>query len=204
MNEQSPIVIARRAPSTTKATCRASATTSRPRRSKARCRSARTRRSAAPTASMPSSSRARRSPHRARANERSWLYRMRPTVRHIWARWRRSTCRSSARAPTIGESRAAARRRCAGTRCRSRDEPLTFLTGMRTISTGGDVHTQTGFAIHVYAVTESMADEYFYNADGELLVVPRDRRAAPVHRVGAHRHRARRDRGRCRAASSSR
>jgi len=43
---------------------------------------------------------------------------------------------------------------------------------MRTISSAGDVATQSGSATHVYVVTRSMADEYFYNADGELLVVP--------------------------------
>ena len=46
-----------------------------------------------------------------------------------------------------------------------------FLTGMRTIATGGDVFTQTGFAIHVYTITSSMVDEVFWNADGEMLVV---------------------------------
>jgi homogentisate 1,2-dioxygenase len=104
------------------------------------------------------------------ANERSWLYRMRPTVRHLgeMARLDLPLFRS---APTIGESHLP----LAPMRwdpAPIQGEAMTFLSGMRTISTGGDVHTQTGYAIHVYAVTESMTDEYFYNADGELLVVP--------------------------------
>lgn len=52
------------------------------------------------------------------------------------------------------------------------DEKLTYLSGMRTIATGGDVLSQTGYAIHTYTVTQSMQDDYFYNADGEMLIVP--------------------------------
>ena len=80
------------------------------------------------------------------ANERSWLYRMRPTVRHIgeMSPLDLPLFRS---APTVGESRLP----LAPMRWDPApipDEPTTFLSGMRTISTGGDVHTQTGFAIN--------------------------------------------------------
>ncbi|MEM8856400.1 MAG: homogentisate 1,2-dioxygenase, partial [Pseudomonadota bacterium] len=101
---------------------------------------------------------------------RSWLYRMRPTVRHIadmtpldLPHWRS--------APTIGESGlplAPMRWDPAPIRA----DAGTFLTGIRTIATGGDVFTQQGYAIHTYAVTESMDAEVFYNADGEMLMVP--------------------------------
>ncbi len=102
-------------------------------------------------------------------NQRSWLYRMRPTVQHIgdFSTIELPDFRS---APTVGESDLPlAPLRWDPTPIP--DERLTFLTGMRTISTGGDVFTQTGFAIHVYTITESMTDEYFYNADGEMLMV---------------------------------
>ncbi|NIM02453.1 MAG: homogentisate 1,2-dioxygenase, partial [Acidobacteria bacterium] len=33
-------------------------------------------------------------------------------------------------------------------------------------------HTQVGMAAHLYFATESMTNTYFYNADGELLIVP--------------------------------
>src|SRR5204863_4984316 len=52
------------------------------------------------------------------------------------------------------------------------EEKLTFLTGLRTMTTAGDVNTQAGMAAHIYLVTQSMEDEYFYNADGEMLIVP--------------------------------
>jgi len=103
-------------------------------------------------------------------NKRAWLYRMRPTVQHLgeMARFELPHFRS---APTAGES----------------DLPLapmrwgpapipadagTFLAGIRTIATGGNVLTQDGFAIHTYAVTANMKNEVFYNADGEMLIVP--------------------------------
>jgi len=56
------------------------------------------------------------------------------------------------------------------------DMPLTSVTGMRTMTTAGDVNTQIGMATHVYLVTESMVDDYFYSADSELLVVPQQGR----------------------------
>ena len=38
---------------------------------------------------------------------------------------------------------------------------LNWMTGMRTMTTAGDVNTQTGMAAHVYLVTQSMVDDYF-------------------------------------------
>ena len=36
----------------------------------------------------------------------------------------------------------------------------------------GRLAAQTGMAAHVYLITRPMQDEYFYNADGEMLFVP--------------------------------
>ena len=47
---------------------------------------------------------------------------------------------------------------------------------MRTMTTAGDVNTQVGMASHIYLVTRSMEDEYFFSADSELLVVPQEGR----------------------------
>jgi len=103
-------------------------------------------------------------------NRRSWLYRMRPSVQHIGP-MQDLALPEFRSAPTIGE--------CDLPLAPLRWDPApipearaNFLTGMRTISTGGDVHTAAGFAIHVYAVRDSMTDQYFWNADGEMLIVP--------------------------------
>jgi homogentisate 1,2-dioxygenase len=104
------------------------------------------------------------------SNERSWLYRMRPTVQHIsdMVRFDLPHFRS---APTVDDSGLP----LAPMRWDPAPIPKdagTWLEGMRTIFTGGDVLTQVGYAIHTYAVTESMETEVFYNADGEMLIVP--------------------------------
>ena len=60
------------------------------------------------------------------------------------------------------------------------DETLSFLQGVRTMTTAGDAGTQAGMGAHVYLITRSMQDEYFYNADGELLFVPAAGRTAAL------------------------
>lgn len=44
------------------------------------------------------------------------------------------------------------------------------------MTAAGDVNTEAGMASHVYLVTASMQDEYFFSVDGELLVVPQEGR----------------------------
>ena len=56
------------------------------------------------------------------------------------------------------------------------DETLTFVRGLRTMTTAGDAETRTGMAAHVLLVTASMRNEYFFNADGELLIVAQENR----------------------------
>ena len=53
------------------------------------------------------------------------------------------------------------------------------------MTTAGDVNTQVGMASHIYLVTASMVDEYFYSADSELLIVPR-RPPKILHGTGDH------------------
>jgi homogentisate 1,2-dioxygenase len=51
-------------------------------------------------------------------------------------------------------------------------EKLDFIEGIVTIAGNGDPLSQTGTAIHLYAANASMMDRFFYNADGELLILP--------------------------------
>ncbi|HEY8030860.1 MAG TPA: homogentisate 1,2-dioxygenase [Methylocella sp.] len=104
------------------------------------------------------------------ANARSWLYRMRPSVKHV-GRFARIDVPFWKTAPHIvkhglplGQLR--------WDPVPIPNEPLTFVTGMRTMTAAGDVYTQTGMAAHVFLVTQNMEDDYFMNADGELLIVP--------------------------------
>jgi homogentisate 1,2-dioxygenase len=104
------------------------------------------------------------------ANARSWLYRMRPSVKHVGHFTRidvplwKTAPQISPQGLPLGQLR--------WDPLPIPSERLTFVTGMRTMTTAGDVHTQTGMAAHVFFVTQDMEDDYFMNADGELLIVP--------------------------------
>ena len=54
------------------------------------------------------------------------------------------------------------------------DAKTDFVDGIVTIGGNGDPAFQSGVAIHVYAANASMEDRFFYNADGEMLIVPQD------------------------------
>ena len=102
-------------------------------------------------------------------NERSWLYRIRPTVQHIgrFAKadpglWRTTPCAEAELAPQP----------LRWDPLPIPDTKLSFIEGMRTITTCGDAAAQSGMAAHVYVATRSMQDEYFWDADGEMLIVP--------------------------------
>ncbi len=105
-------------------------------------------------------------------NERTWCYRIRPSVKHS-ARYEKIEMPYWKSAPNVdpdvislGQYR--------WDPVPHSDEKLTFVTGMRTMTTAGDVNTQVGMATHVYLATESMEDDYFFSADSEILVVPQE------------------------------
>lgn len=115
-------------------------------------------------------------------NERSWLYRMRPSVRHV-GRFHRIDLPFWKTAPHVvdhglplGPLRW--------------DPPafpeggVTFLTGLRTVTTAGDVYTQVGMATHLYFADVAMEDDYLCNADGELMIVPQDGRLRIATELG--------------------
>jgi homogentisate 1,2-dioxygenase len=52
------------------------------------------------------------------------------------------------------------------------DERKDFVDGLFTIGGNGDSRTRTGMAVHLYAASQTMADRYLVDSDGELLVVP--------------------------------
>ena len=103
------------------------------------------------------------------ANERSWLYRIRPTVVH-WNEFRQADIGLWRTAPAHEVDVPIAPMRWDAIAIPS--EALTFVQGIRTMTTAGDAGSQAGMGAHLYFVTRSMEDEYFYNADGELLFVP--------------------------------
>lgn len=51
------------------------------------------------------------------------------------------------------------------------EKPQDFIDGLVTIAANGSVGV-TGIGIHMYLANQSMQDRFFYNSDGELLIVP--------------------------------
>ncbi|MBA2379681.1 MAG: homogentisate 1,2-dioxygenase [Blastocatellia bacterium] len=114
-------------------------------------------------------------------NKRTWTYRIRPSVIHkpfeqIDARAFRSAPFDEV--PTTPNQ--------------LRWDPLPipeettdFIEGITTIAGNGDVFGQTGIAIHIYACNKGMDRRYFYNADGEMLIVPEMGRLGILTELGA-------------------
>lgn len=93
---------------------------------------------------------------------RSWLYRIFPSVKH-------SPFKSYKEFKPVP----------AATPNQLRWDPLDlpkdktdFVDGVVTMAKGGDAHSWTGLGVHRYAINASMDKRFFYNADGELLIVP--------------------------------
>lgn len=105
-------------------------------------------------------------------NERSWLYRIRPSVKHS-GRFSPVSLPEWKSAPTV-DDHSLALGQLRWDPVPIPETPVTFLTGMRTMTTAGDVNGQAGMASHVYVANSDMVDEYFFNADGELLIVPQE------------------------------
>jgi homogentisate 1,2-dioxygenase len=103
------------------------------------------------------------------SNERSWLYRIRPSVRHS-GRFTRADIGLWRTAPCMEYDMPIGQLRWGPMAMPEQD--VTFLQGIRTMTTAGDANTQAGMAAHVYLITRSMVDQCFYNADGEFLFVP--------------------------------
>ncbi|MEM8795368.1 MAG: homogentisate 1,2-dioxygenase [Pseudomonadota bacterium] len=107
-------------------------------------------------------------------NERTWCYRIRPSVKHA-SRFSKIEMPYWHSAPDIDPDIISLGQYRWDPVPHTGDE-LNFLTGMRTMTTAGDVNTQVGMAAHIYLANASMEDDYFYSADSELLVVPQEGR----------------------------
>jgi homogentisate 1,2-dioxygenase len=103
------------------------------------------------------------------ANQRSWLYRIRPTVAN-WGDFQPLDVPLWRTAP--GADPALPPSPLRWDPIPLPEQPLTFIQGVRTITTAGDAGSGTGMAAHVYLANRSTADEYLYNADAEMLFVP--------------------------------
>ena len=106
-------------------------------------------------------------------NLRSWLYRIRPAVKHS-GRYRKVDRGFIRTAPAARDESSMVLGQYRWSPIPIPQDNLTFVTGLRTMTTAGDSDTQAGMAAHILLVTQSMTNEYFFNADGELLVVAQE------------------------------
>src|SRR3982074_2662234 len=102
------------------------------------------------------------------SNERSWLYRLRPSVKHS-GRFAKVDAGLWRSAPCHEYDLPIAQLRWDPAPIPKEDK--TFLQGVQTMTTAGDANPQAGMAAHVYLITQSMVDQHFYNADGEMMFV---------------------------------
>lgn len=102
------------------------------------------------------------------ANKRSWLYRIRPSVVHKpYERIDNGLIRST----PFNEVETTPNQ----LRWDPHPIPTTpkdMVDGIITMAGCGDSVSQTGVAVHIYAINSSMKNRYFYNADGEMLFIP--------------------------------
>lgn len=106
-------------------------------------------------------------------NRRTWTYRIRPSVTHKPYEAYEPGYPSLLRSGPFNE--------VATPPNQMRWDPVPvpetetdFVDGMITMGGNGDPAMQAGVAIHMYAVNTSMRGRYFYNADGEMLLVPQE------------------------------
>jgi homogentisate 1,2-dioxygenase len=113
-------------------------------------------------------------------NRRAWLYRIRPSAAHPPFRridngLLRSAPFDEAEPPP---------NRLRWDPLPFPDKPSDFIDGLVTIGGNGDAGFNCGIAVHVYRANVSMERRAFYDADGELLIVPQQGRLDLVTEFG--------------------
>ena len=103
-------------------------------------------------------------------NERSWLYRMRPSVRH-GGRYERIDVPLWKTAPD-GEPHDLPLGQYRWNPLPMPDSPTDFIDGVRTMTSTGDARQHVGMATSLYTVTSSMDKRVLINADAEMMIVP--------------------------------
>ena len=106
------------------------------------------------------------------ANRRTWCYRTRPSTVHkpykeiehgLLRSW---PCADAAATPNQLRWNPLA----------IPSEATDFVSGITTLAGNGNAAQQTGVAVHIYRANQSMTSNFFWNADGEMLVVPQQGR----------------------------
>ncbi|QOW24860.1 homogentisate 1,2-dioxygenase [Lysobacter sp. H23M47] len=101
------------------------------------------------------------------ANRRSWLYRIRPAAMHgAFSPFEQPRFHNDFQSGPVTPDQ------LRWDPLPMPEPPTDFAEGLFTMAGNGSAEAQAGIGIHLYAANRSMQDRFFYNADGELLIVP--------------------------------
>ena len=103
-------------------------------------------------------------------NQRSWLYRLRPSAMHGAFRRLDDALVRTAPASEGGVTPNRLRWVPLG----MPEAPVDFIDGLATMATGGDARLGAGVAMHAWRANQSMPGRVFQDSDGELLFIPQD------------------------------
>ncbi|KAF8951708.1 hypothetical protein CPC16_011007 [Podila verticillata] len=108
-------------------------------------------------------------------NERTWFYRIRPSVCHTpFEAYPTKTRLVSNYSDTANVSVTPNQLRWSPFDIPT--EPTDFVQGLTSIAGAGDVGVKHGMSVLIYAANKSMVDTAFYNSDGDFLIVPQQGR----------------------------
>ena len=100
-------------------------------------------------------------------NRRSWLYRIRPAAVHgSFAAFVQTGFHNDFGSGAVSPEQ------LRWSPLPMPEAPTDFIEGLFTMAGNGSAAAQAGVGIHLYAANRSMHGRYFYNADGEMLILP--------------------------------
>ncbi|MBA8888523.1 homogentisate 1,2-dioxygenase [Dokdonella fugitiva] len=101
------------------------------------------------------------------ANRRSWLYRIRPAAMHgTFAPFEQPAFHNDFGSGAVTPDQ------LRWSPLPLPQQPVDFVEGLYTMAGNGSPAAQHGIGIHLYAASRDMQGRWFYDADGELLIVP--------------------------------
>ena len=105
------------------------------------------------------------------ANRRSWLYRIRPAAMHgPFQPFEQSRLHNDFETGPVTPDQ------LRWSPLPLPEVPVDFVDGLVTMAGNGSPASQSGIGIHMYAANRDMQGRFFYDADGELLIVPQQGR----------------------------
>lgn len=113
-----------------------------------------------------------------KSNQRTWLYRLRPSVCHKPY----EPLKRGKMASTVVSSFEACEPNPNQMRWSPFDipsdatssSPIDFIEGLNTLCGAGSSTLRNGLSIHIYTANASMKQKCFYNSDGDFLIVPQE------------------------------